>query len=283
MRIGSNKGWFEVLGEGALLVVFCWLGYHFSSEPQCEIIFIFVISSGTSPLWCASFTRMSFIENSINFATAKFLVDGILSAVLDLQNCISFQESLCWLHWCFVQETFSQLVLSFCLLAALASQYVLSVRDRVYIHVILGQATSDIPHSCGWISSSCQLVFWTSNCCLGVLSWLCYPHNALLSLEHATLMAKTTCLTNSELLPSREWISLNSHWRCQARNCRLAKAIWVLLWEAKLTAMNRCGKNLFQITSIVLCFIGCLFHLHQIYYQNCIALMLPNYIVAIRC
>ena len=230
---------------------------------------------------------MSFVENSINFATAKFLVDGILSAVLDLQNFISFQESLCWLHWCFVQETFSQLVLSFCLfvclLAALASQYVLSVRDRVYIHVILGQATSDIPHSCGWISSSCQLVFWTSNCCLGVLSWLCYPHNALLSLEHATLMAKTTCLTNSELLPSREWISLNSHWRCQARNCPLAKAIWVLLWEAKLTAMNRCGKNLFQITSIVLCFIGCLFHLHQIYYQNCIALMLPNYIVAIRC
>ena len=282
MRIGSNKGWSEFLGEGALLVVFCWLGYHFSSELQCEIIFfLFVIRSGTRPLWCASFTRMSFIENSINFATAKFLVDGILSAVrLAKLHFISRIVVLIALMDCarnFLSARFELL------LAALFSQCVVSVRDRVYIHVILGQATSDIPLSCGWISSSCQLVLWTSNCCLGVLSWLCYPHNALLTLEHATLMAKTTCLTNSELLPSREWISLNSHWRCPARNCPLAKAIWVLLWEAKLTAMNRCGKNLFQITSIVLCFIGCLFHLHQIYYQNCIALMLPNYIVAIRC
>ena len=169
------------------------------------------------------------------------------------------------------------------LLAALFSQCVVSVRDRVYIQVIPCQATSDIPHSCGWISSSCQLVFWTSNCCLGVLSWLCYPHNALLSLEHATLMAKSTCLTNSELLPSREWILLNSHWRCQARNCPLAKAIWVSLWEAKLAAMNRCGKNLFQTTSIVLCFIGCLFHLDEIYYHNCIAVILATYIAVIRC
>ena len=169
------------------------------------------------------------------------------------------------------------------LLTALASQYVVSVRDRVSIHVIPCQATSDIPHSCGWISSSCQLVFWTSNCCLGVLSWVCYPHNALLSLEHATLIAKTTCLTNGELLPLREWISLICHWRCQARNCPLAKAFWVSLWEAKLAALNRCGKNLFQTTSIVLCFIGCLFHLDQIYYHNCIAVILATYVAVIRC
>ena len=228
------------------MVVLCWLEYHCSSEIQCEIIFfISVIRSGTRPLWCASFTRMSFIEIPFKFASAKLLIEeGILSAVLDLQNCISFQEPLCWLHWCVVQKTLALLVLSFCLLAALAPQYVVSLRDGVYIHVIPCQATSDISHSCGWISSSCQLGFGNSNCCLGVLSWLSCPYNALLSTKHATLMAKTTCLTNSELLPSREWISLNSHWRCQARNCRLAKAICVLLWEAKLTAMNRCGEKL---------------------------------------
>ena len=53
--------------------------------------------------------RMSFIENPINFAGAKLFVGGILSALLDLQNCISLQESL-WLHWWIVQETLSQLV-----------------------------------------------------------------------------------------------------------------------------------------------------------------------------
>ena len=226
---------------------------------------------------------MSFIEIPFKFASAKLLVEGILSAVLDLQNCISFQESLCWLHWCIVQETLSQLVFSFCLLAALALQNLVSLRDGVYILVITCQATSDISHSCGWISSSCQLGFGNSNCCLGVLSWLSCPYNALLSTKHATLMAKTTCLTNSELLPSREWISLNSHWRCQARNCRLAKALWVLLWEAKLAAMNRCEKNLFQIPSIVHCFFGWLFHLDQIDYQNGIAFILAKYFDAIRC
>ena len=212
-----------------------------------EIFFISVIRSGTRPLWCASFTRMSFIEIPFNFASAKLLVEGILSVVLGLQNCISFQESLCWLHWCIVQETLSQLVLSFCLLAALAPQYVVSLRDGVYIHVIPCQATSDISHSCGWISSSCQLWFWTSNCCLGVLSWLSYPHNALLSLEHATLVAMSHCSTHNELLPLGEWISLSCLWRCQARNISLAKAIWVFLWEAKLAAMNRCGEKLVSI------------------------------------
>ena len=176
------------------LVVFCWLEYHCSSELQCEIIFSnFVIRSGKRPLWCASFTRMSFIEIPFNLASAKLLVEGIMSAVLDLQNCISFQESLWWLHWCIVPETLSQLVLSFCLLAELAPQYVASLQDDVYIHVIPCQASIDISHSCGWISSSCQLGFRRSNCCLGGLSWLSYPHNALLSLEHATLIAMSLC------------------------------------------------------------------------------------------
>ena len=138
-------------------------------------------------------------------------------------------------------------------------------------------------HSCGWMSSSCDLGFRTSNCCLCVLSWLSYPHNALLSLEHATLIAMSLCFTNSELLPLREWISLSCLWRCQARNCPLAMALSVLPWEAKFAALKRCEKNLFQIPPIVRCFIGWLFHLDQIDYQNGFAFILAKYFAAIRC
>ena len=110
MRLNCNKGHCEVLSEVALIgcPLLTGVSLRFWASMR-DNFFYFCNPLWDNPLWCASFMRMSFIENPINFASAKLFVGGILSALLDLQNCISLQESL-WLHWWIVQETLSQLV-----------------------------------------------------------------------------------------------------------------------------------------------------------------------------